>query len=74
MPCRICIEIDSALRTARTPASPELLIGLTVAGERNRTQQKQEKLTQLEMLLKKHRLVCRGDLELSTAEIAPDNG
>lgn len=58
MSCRICIELESSLQSARKEASPEMLLGLTAAGERNRTQQKNEKVAKIEGLLSKHKLVC----------------
>lgn len=59
MICRTCIELESSLQTARQVVPPEILRGLTEAGERNRVQQKNEKVERLEGLLRKHRLTCQ---------------
>jgi len=57
-PCRLCEELERHVHTAQQPDSPKLLLGLTEAGECNRTQQREEKLLQAEMLLEKHRNQC----------------
>jgi len=57
-PCRLCEELKSHVHTAQQPDSPELFVGLTKAGERNRARQREEKLEQAETLLAKHRSQC----------------
>ena len=58
MSCRICLELESSLQSARKEVPPEILLGLTAAGERNRTQQKNEKVAKVESMLSKHKLIC----------------
>jgi len=54
-PCRLCEELKRHVHTAQQPDSPELLVGLTEAGERNRTRQREEKLLRAELELERHR-------------------
>ncbi len=67
MLCRTCLELETSLQSARDPASPNLLSGLTAAGERNRAQQKREKIEKLETLLAKHRSICQISKEQTLA-------
>jgi len=46
------------VHTAQQPDSPELFVGLTEAGERNRAWQREEKLEKAETLLARHRRQC----------------
>jgi len=57
MPCRICIELETSLASARKADYPAVL-GLTEAGTRNRAQQKAERIQRIETLLKKHQAQC----------------
>ncbi len=59
MVCRTCLELETSLQTARDPVAPNLLSGLTEAGERNRAQQKREKVEKIETLLAKHKAICQ---------------
>ena len=70
MLCRTCLELETSLQTARDPAAPNLLSGLTEAGERNRTQQKREKVEKIETLLAKHRAICQISKEQHLAAAA----
>lgn len=62
MLCRICSELQQHLNSAQQPDSPELLLGLTEAGERNRIHQRQEKLVRAEMDIERHKKVCQSGL------------
>lgn len=53
-PCRLCEELERHVHTAQQPDSPELLLGLTEAGERNRARQREEKLLKAELELQRH--------------------
>ena len=53
-PCRLCLTLSQQLETARTIGHPDLLLGLTEAGKRNRLKQTQEKIAKAEMDLQKH--------------------
>ncbi len=55
MPCLTCRELSSSLQTA---SAPDLSNGLSPAGERNRTQQKQEKLLKIQASILKHQALC----------------
>lgn len=59
MICRIGKELESSLHSAEEPDSPARKIGLTEAGERNRVQQKQERVERVRTLLLKHRAICK---------------
>jgi hypothetical protein len=58
MECRICTQLEEALAKAQRPDDPELLLGLTEAGIRNRTHQRNERVTKAEADLKKHQRTC----------------
>ena len=58
MPCRVCVQLEEALAKTQKPDSPELLLGLTEAGIRNRTHQRQERVLKTETDLKKHKNAC----------------
>jgi len=53
-PCRLCEELKRHVHTAQQPDSPELLLGLTEAGERNRARQREERLLKAELELQRH--------------------
>ncbi len=57
-PCRLCEELKRHVRAAQQPDSPELLVGLTEAGKRNRAWQREEELLRAETLLERHRSQC----------------
>ena len=59
MPCRTCIELERFLQSASTEGSPNLLLGLTDAGRRNRLHQRQERIAKLETDLKRHKDSCQ---------------
>jgi hypothetical protein len=58
MPCRICTELESFLAAAREPDAPNLLLGLSESGKRNRTHQHEEKILKAELALKRHGKSC----------------
>jgi hypothetical protein len=58
MRCRVCEQLEEALAKTQRPDSPELLIGLTAAGMRNHTHQRQERALKAETDLKKHKSAC----------------
>jgi hypothetical protein len=58
MRCRVCEQLEEALAKTQRPDSPELLIGLTAAGMRNHTHQRQEGALKAETDLKKHKRAC----------------
>lgn len=64
-PCRLCEELKRHVHTAQQPDSPELLVGLTEAGERNRARQREEKLEKAETLLARHRSQCSEALSMA---------
>ena len=53
-PCRLCLQLQEAVESARQSGSPDLLLGLTEAGKRNRLHQREEKLARAELALEKH--------------------
>lgn len=55
MPCLTCLELNSSLEVV---SKPDMVNGLSTAGNRNRAQQKQEKKDRIEALLRKHQSVC----------------
>ena len=59
MPCKICVQLEQALTTARKPDPADSLRGLTEAGLRNLALQRKERLIEAELNLEKHREVCR---------------
>lgn len=66
MSCRTSIELEKFLHSAQAEGSPDLLIGLTDAGKRNRLHQRQERILKLETDLKRHKdscQECRGQVE-----------
>lgn len=58
MACRVCMELEEALAKTQRPDLPERLLGLTEAGMRNRTHQKQERVLKAEIDLTKHKIAC----------------
>lgn len=61
MPCRICTELERFLQSAQQPDAPDLLLGLTEAGKRNRDHQNKEKILKAQMNLAKHKKNCTAD-------------
>lgn len=59
MVCKVCLQLQEAMATADTPDAPDLLLGLTEAGLRNRARQKAERKAKVELDLEKHRRSCR---------------
>ena len=58
MLCRICAELEGFLVAARQPDAPNLFLGLSESGKRNRSHQHQEKIVKAEQALKKHASKC----------------
>jgi hypothetical protein len=58
MECRVCVQLEEALAKAQRPDDPDLLLGLTEAGLRNRTRQRDERTAKAESDLKKHQHAC----------------
>lgn len=58
MRCQVCEQLEEAVVKAQKPDTPELLLGLTEAGMRNRTHQRQERALKTETDLKKHKSAC----------------
>jgi len=58
MRCQICEQLEEAVVKALKPDSPELLLGLTEAGIRNRIHQRQERALKTETDRKKHKNAC----------------
>ena len=54
LPCRICKELEQHLHSAQQPDTPALLLGLTEAGMRNRTHQRQERIQKVELDIERH--------------------
>jgi hypothetical protein len=55
MRCKICEEIEGALRSAQRPDGSAETLGLSPAGERNRTNQRGERIKDLQAKLVRHR-------------------
>lgn len=68
MPCQTCTKLEEAVLSARAPDSPDLLLGLSEAGKRNRVHQREEHLLQSENDLEKHKKWCMKRAERSPAE------
>jgi hypothetical protein len=58
MPCIFCIRLQEAVVTARRPDPPNLSLGLSEVGLRNRARQKEEQILKAEENLKKHQRAC----------------
>jgi hypothetical protein len=58
MHCRVCEQLEKALAKAQRPDSHELLNGLTEAGMRNHTRQRQERALNALTDLNKHKSAC----------------
>lgn len=72
MPCLVCTELERHIQTAREPVSPDLLVGLTEAGKRNRTHQQEERIIKAQNDLSRHRKSCivvNGAIEASEEPI-----
>ncbi len=59
MACKVCVQLEEAIVSSRKADAPNLLLGLTEAGLRNRARQKQERQVKAELDLEKHRRSCR---------------
>jgi len=59
MTCKVCVQLEEAIATADQPDAPNLLLGLTEAGLRNRARQKAERKVKTALDLEKHRRSCR---------------
>ena len=59
MSCRVCVQLPEAMVAAERADAPNLLLGLTEAGLRNRARQKEERKVKAELDLEKHRRSCR---------------
>ena len=59
MDCKICTQLEEAVASAARPDDPEVLIGLTEAGLRNRSRQKEEVQARAVLALEKHKVACR---------------
>ena len=59
MACKVCVQLEEAIVSSRQEDAPNLLLGLTEAGLRNRARQKQERQVKAELDLEKHRRSCR---------------
>jgi hypothetical protein len=68
MSCRLCTKLEEAVLSAREPDLPNVLLGLTEAGKRNRSLQRQERLLCSELNLEKHKKWCKKREENSLAE------
>ena len=69
MSCRNCLELEQFLHSALEPDAPETLAGLSVAAIRNRTQQKQERITKLRADLERHKATCVASADASLATV-----
>ena len=76
MACRVCVQLEEAIKAARGPDAPDLLLGLTEAGLRNRARQKVERQVKAELDLERHRRHCRewGGKAAVAADAALDTG
>jgi hypothetical protein len=68
MPCETCTKLEEAVVSARAPDSPDLLLGLSEPGKRNRAHQREELLLQSESNLEKHKKWCMKRAESSLIE------
>jgi hypothetical protein len=58
MQCKLCIRLTEATAISARPDAPNVLLGLSESGLRNRTRQKEELIIKAEMDLKKHQRSC----------------
>ena len=54
MPCKVCIQLEEAVAASLRTDQPSILLGLTDAGMRNRTRQKEELRLKARANLEKH--------------------
>jgi hypothetical protein len=54
MLCKVCIQLEEEVATAVRPDPPNLLLGLSLSGTRNRARQKEERQLKANADLKKH--------------------
>ena len=59
MSCKICAQLEEAIVSSQQTDPPNLLLGLTEAGLRNRARQKRECQIKAELDFEKHRRSCR---------------
>lgn len=59
MKCKTCVQLEEAIVSVELPDAPDLLLGLTEAGLRNRARQKAERKVKAALDLEKHRRSCR---------------
>jgi len=59
MVCKVCAQLQEAIASSQMPDEPEMLLGLTEAGLRNRAHQKAERKVKAELDLERHRRSCR---------------
>ena len=65
--CRICVELDQFLHSAQQPDSPQSLVGLSEAAERNRLHQRQERIDRAQNAIERHKNVCVGKAKLAAS-------
>ena len=58
MQCKVCDRYQEAEAIAAKPDSPEMLLGLTEAGMRNRGRQREERILKAGTDYAKHRRSC----------------
>jgi hypothetical protein len=54
MPCKVCIQLEEEVAASVRPDAPNLLLGLSISGARNRTRQKEERQFKAKADLEKH--------------------
>lgn len=59
MTCKTCVQLEEAIVSSEQEDAPDLLLGLTEAGLRNRARQKAERKVKAALDLEKHRRSCR---------------
>ena len=58
MPCKFCIKLEDAVAESVKLDAPNILLGLTESGMRNRARQKEERLVKAKTDLEKHQRSC----------------
>jgi len=54
MPCKFCIKLEEAVAESVRLDAPNILLGLTESGRRNRARQKEERQVKAKTDLEKH--------------------
>ena len=54
MQCKVCTQLEEAVAASVRPDDPSILLGLTEAGTRNRTRQREEWQLKAKVSLEKH--------------------